>query len=214
MRISAIIPTFNEEEFIEDCLISLKNQTYSIDEIIVIDSGSTDRTVEIARKYADKILFGMRNIGYNRELGVRSAKNSIILSTDGDTILPENWVEEAIKYLSHPDIVGVVGSIKPLNPDFINNFNCWFRNNFGINVNQRCCALLFKKPEGSSFYDPNCPPLFGEFSVLKKNLKGVIVYDKNLFVYTDIPEKTRMKTLYISGGVGIFFFYLISKILI
>jgi len=197
MKVSAVIPAYNEEEFIEDCLIALKKQTYPIDEIIVIDSGSTDRTVEIAKKYADKILFGKRHIGYNRELGINATKNNIILSTDADTIMPENWVEEAIKYLDYPEVVGVVGSIKPLNPSLITNINCWFRNTFFSEYSQRCACLLFRKPPGSSFYSPNCRPLYGEFSVLLENLQGIIIYDKNLVVLTDIPEKSRVKTFFL-----------------
>jgi len=209
MKVTAIIPTLNEEEFLEDCLIALRNQTYPIDEIIVIDSGSEDRTVEIAQKYADKILFGIRNIGYNRELGRIEAKNEIILSTDGDTIMPENWLEEAIKYFNNPNIVGVTGSIKPFNSNVITNINCWFRNAwnhiFPSFVNRGCC-FLFRNSLDTSFCDEFSCRTFGEDAQLRKNLmkSGKVVYDKNLYVITEIPNNQQFKTFaIICASLGI-----------
>ena len=55
--ISVIVPSFNEEANIAQCLVSLSHQTISRSEyeIIVVDGGSTDKTCEIARKYADMV---------------------------------------------------------------------------------------------------------------------------------------------------------------
>ena len=54
--ISIIIPTLNEEKYIERCLKSLKNQSFRNFEIIVSDSYSTDDTVKIAKKYGAKVV--------------------------------------------------------------------------------------------------------------------------------------------------------------
>ncbi|GAH04139.1 unnamed protein product, partial [marine sediment metagenome] len=56
MRSTVVIPALNEEEFIGDCLKSIRAQTVPPDEIIVMDNGSTDKTVEIAQKYADRVI--------------------------------------------------------------------------------------------------------------------------------------------------------------
>jgi len=56
MRIAVIIPAYNEEESIEKCLKSIKKQTYKDYEIIVVNAESTDKTAEIAAKYADRII--------------------------------------------------------------------------------------------------------------------------------------------------------------
>ncbi|MCD6457851.1 MAG: glycosyltransferase [Thermoproteales archaeon] len=53
--VSVIILTYNFERFIEVCLQSIKNQTYKNIEIIVVDKGSKDRTVSIAKKYTDNV---------------------------------------------------------------------------------------------------------------------------------------------------------------
>jgi cellulose synthase/poly-beta-1,6-N-acetylglucosamine synthase-like glycosyltransferase len=200
MKITAIIPTLNEEEFIEECLINLKNQSYPIDEIILIDSGSEDRTVEIASKYVDKILFGMKNIGYNREIGRLNAKNELIFSTDGDTIVPENWIEKAIKYFDDPDVVAVTGSIMPRNPNFLNKLNCYSRNIFNSffpgGVNRGCC-FLFKNFQNLSFCNSECHS-FGEDATLRRYLlnHGKVIYDRGLYVLTDVTIRQRMLTFY------------------
>ena len=65
--VSVIIPTWNRQNTIGKCLESVLNQTYKDYEIIVADDGSTDETVEIVQKYADKheniILLGQPGVG-------------------------------------------------------------------------------------------------------------------------------------------------------
>lgn len=56
MKASVIIPMYNEERYISRCLESLKKQTFKNFETILIDDGSTDKTVEIASKYDVTIL--------------------------------------------------------------------------------------------------------------------------------------------------------------
>jgi len=81
-KISACIISFNEEEKIEDCLKSLQAVA---DEIIIIDSLSTDRTKEIAAKYTDKI-YDQKFLGHveQKNLAVSKASNDWILSLDCD----------------------------------------------------------------------------------------------------------------------------------
>ncbi|MFP4046119.1 MAG: glycosyltransferase, partial [Candidatus Aenigmatarchaeota archaeon] len=71
--ISVVIPALNEEKFIGQCLRSIKKQDYSGEyEIIVMDNGSEDRTVQIAEKYADKIFsFPSLNLPELRNKGIR-----------------------------------------------------------------------------------------------------------------------------------------------
>ena len=53
-KVSIIVPVYNVELYIEDCLNSLLNQTYSNYEIILINDGSTYNSIEICSKYNDK----------------------------------------------------------------------------------------------------------------------------------------------------------------
>lgn len=56
MRVSLVIPIYNEEKYIKKCLDSVKCQVEKPDEIIVVDNNSTDNTVNIAKKYNVRLL--------------------------------------------------------------------------------------------------------------------------------------------------------------
>ena len=56
VKLSVIIPSYNEEQDIGECLESLKKQSFKDFEIILVDDGSTDKTIEIAEKYDIEIL--------------------------------------------------------------------------------------------------------------------------------------------------------------
>ncbi len=97
--ISVVIPAYNEEDYIETCLKSLRNQKTSVPyEIIVCDNNSTDRTVEIAKKYADKVVHEERQgIGYARNKGVSASVGEYIVNTDADTVFAPNFIDEVYK---------------------------------------------------------------------------------------------------------------------
>ncbi len=96
IKASVVIPTFNSAETIERCLASIRaNVTEYEYEIIVVDAASSDNTVEIARKYADKVLVGTP-FRINRDQGVRVAKGDIICFTDSDCIVPEDWIDKLV----------------------------------------------------------------------------------------------------------------------
>jgi glycosyltransferase involved in cell wall biosynthesis len=93
IKISVIIPAFNEEKFLGNCLLSLKEQDFKDFEIVVVDNNSTDKTVEIAKKFG-VILVSEKNQGvaFARNKGAKIAKGDILAFTDADTILPKNWL--------------------------------------------------------------------------------------------------------------------------
>lgn len=94
MKVSVIVPAFNEEKFIGACLESLQNQTVKAEEIIVVDNNCTDKTVEIASKYSVRIVKEPRQgMTYSRAKGFSSAKSEILARCDADSVLPPNWIE-------------------------------------------------------------------------------------------------------------------------
>ena len=124
MKVSVVIPTLNSAATLEKCLASIRrNKTRFPYEIIVVDGGSTDGTVEIARKYADKVLIeDARFPKINRNKGVRAAEGEVICFTDSDCVVPENWIDglvDALLRLSRKDekVVGVGGGNVPLLED-------------------------------------------------------------------------------------------------
>ena len=110
--ISVIIPTWEEEKYIEKTLKSLKNQDYDKRfEIIIVDAGSRDRTREIARKYTKKVYTIGRGVPKARQFGTKKAKGDIVAFTDADTVYCKNWLKQIEKSFEDPEVVGVAGKI-------------------------------------------------------------------------------------------------------
>jgi len=101
--ISVILPTYNAEKYLENCLNSIKKQNYPQNklEILVIDGGSRDRTLEIAKKYKTKILFNpYRDCDEGKSIGLRQAKGEIIALIDADNELSSpQWLKTMIQPL-------------------------------------------------------------------------------------------------------------------
>ncbi|MDA2934196.1 glycosyltransferase family 2 protein [Acidobacteria bacterium AH-259-D05] len=95
-RISAVVITYNEEEKIQRALTSLKPVS---DEIIVVDSYSTDATVEYCRRYTDRVLLRVWE-GYRdqKQFATDQARHDWILSLDGDEVLSTQLREELLQW--------------------------------------------------------------------------------------------------------------------
>lgn len=107
-KISVIIPTLNEESYIEATLLSIKNQDCGVNyEVIVCDGQSTDKTVRKAEKLADKVIIcKKRGIGYGRNEGAKYAKGDLLVFIDADTILPPNYLCETWEIYKQNKYVG------------------------------------------------------------------------------------------------------------
>ena len=114
-----VIPVLNSENTISNCLNSIRsNETKYNYEIIVVDAGSHDHTVEMARYYTDKVIKG-KPFTINRNKGIEAARGEIICFTDSDCVVPENWLDglvDSLRELNAKDskIVGVGGPNIPL----------------------------------------------------------------------------------------------------
>lgn len=116
MEISVIIPTYQEEKYIEATLLSLKNQNFEGKyEVIVSDSKSRDRTVEIAKKYTKKIVVcKKRGIAYGRNAGAKVAKGKILLFVDADTILLPNTLTKVSRVFKKKEVVAATCPLVPI----------------------------------------------------------------------------------------------------
>lgn len=110
--ISVVLPAFNAQEYIEEAINSILNQTIEDFEILVIDDGSTDDTHKIVEKmagedYRIKLLTNEKNMGliYTLNRGLEEATGEYIARMDADDIsLPERF-ERQIEYLKdNPDV--------------------------------------------------------------------------------------------------------------
>lgn len=96
MKVSVIIPVYNVEKYLESCLESIKSQTFTDYELILINDGSTDESVAIMRRYAKTdaririIPQSNRGVSAARNLGLSVAEGDYVLFVDSDdTILPD-----------------------------------------------------------------------------------------------------------------------------
>jgi len=97
-KFSFIIPSYNEEKYIEGCLKSIKSQTTKNYEIILVDSYSKDKTTKIAKKYGCKIFYAPKNgPGFARNVGSEKAKGDILIFSDSDTRFERDFLEKLEK---------------------------------------------------------------------------------------------------------------------
>lgn len=115
--ISVIIPVFNEERYIHDCLSSVLALDWPVEnmEIIVVDNGSTDRSIEIATALLEKENRGRvikktgGTIAAVRNFGWRHAKGEILAFLDGDSIVDNRWLLEGYRILKTDNNIVCVG---------------------------------------------------------------------------------------------------------
>lgn len=111
MKISLIIPTLNAEEYLPDLIETIKKQTMIPDEIIIIDSESTDKTVEIATEAGYKILNVERknfDHGGTRNEAVKNATGDIVMFLSQDALpVNKHYVRNLVMSFRTPDVVMV-----------------------------------------------------------------------------------------------------------
>lgn len=114
MKVSLVIPCYNEEEYIETCLESIAAQEVPADEVILVDNNSTDGTIEKVQRFDITVIQETKQgISHARNCGFNYATGDIIARCDADTILPVDWIahihdvfeDESIDALSGPSIV-------------------------------------------------------------------------------------------------------------
>lgn len=131
IKVSVIIPVYNVEEYLKECLDSVINQTLKEIEIICIDDCSTDSSYSILEEYAKKdsrivLIKNKENmgVGYNRNIGIKEAKGEYIGFIDSDDYISEDYYENlyntAKKYNSD-----VVNTLNVSNDKEGNIFNYW-----------------------------------------------------------------------------------------
>lgn len=104
MRISVIIPTLNEEESVATTIAAARRATDC--ELILVDGGSTDRTVELARDRVDRILSARRGRAAQMNAGAAAVSGDVLLFLHADTILPAAYDAAIAAKMADPRVVG------------------------------------------------------------------------------------------------------------
>ena len=108
--ISVIVPVYNVEEYLEECLNSIQHQTYTDIEVILVNDGSRDGSKEICERYCQQDsrfhLINQENKGLSgaRNRGMTESKGELITFVDSDDVLKEDMLEQLIKQVTSDDI--------------------------------------------------------------------------------------------------------------
>jgi cellulose synthase/poly-beta-1,6-N-acetylglucosamine synthase-like glycosyltransferase len=123
-KVSIIVPVKNEEKVIERLLKALVSLTYPNKEVIVVEDGSTDRTGEICKKFAEKypsiIRYYHRDVSEGKPSAInfaaKRATGEIIAIYDADTIVEQGVLEGILPYFDDPKVAVVQGQVYTINP--------------------------------------------------------------------------------------------------
>lgn len=115
--VSIIIKAYNEERHIERCIQSALKALQGLQgEVLLVDSKSSDRTIELAKKYPIRIVqikkANERRCGIGPQIGYLCSKGEFIYILDGDMVLDKSFISKALPYLDDPHVAGVGGNIK------------------------------------------------------------------------------------------------------
>ena len=158
MKVSVITPVYNGEKYLEECIDSIRNQSYSDLEIIIINDGSVDSTSKMAKEIANKdervIYIEKKNEGVSsaRNSGINAATGEFIVFVDCDDTVERNYVELLLNEIKKDNLdivtcgytdISIYGSIK-LN-DFYNGNSIINKDEFIIDIFKGVGGTLWGK---------------------------------------------------------------------
>ena len=200
--ISFVIPCYNEEKYIRDCIRSIKREAERLPhyEIIVVDNNCSDNTVLIAMEEAVTIVSErQKGVVFARQKGYETAQYEFIANIDADSRLCEGWVNIALFHITDTEVVAVTG---PLVYDDVSRslaistkiyyYLAWFSNNFIGVFLQGGNALIRKSAlDATNGYDTSIV-FYGEDTMTAKRLEpyGKIKFAMKLRLYSS-PRRLK-----------------------
>lgn len=122
-HVSIIIPVYNEEKNIRNCLEAIQQSDYPEEkkEVILVDDGSTDRTVKIARKFKGVRIVSQKHKGKvdALNLGISNSSKNILITLDSDVMVERDFIRNIVKPFSDPNVGAVSGAAKVANGNTI-----------------------------------------------------------------------------------------------
>jgi glycosyltransferase involved in cell wall biosynthesis len=110
-EVSIIVPVYQVEKYIEDCAISICNQTFKDFEVILVNDGTRDRSIEIAERIFKKNKITYRVINKEnkglpsaRNTGFRAAKGDWVVSIDSDDVINEHFIEKLVNHAKSANV--------------------------------------------------------------------------------------------------------------
>jgi len=119
LKISIVVPVFNEETFLLRCLRSLSRQDYPGEqELIIVDNGSTDTSAKIARDFGVKVIScPEKGVAFARQMGAYAATGDVIVQADADTVYSPDWLSRIGEHFTTDEkTVALAGAFIYLDP--------------------------------------------------------------------------------------------------
>jgi glycosyltransferase involved in cell wall biosynthesis len=112
MKVSIVIPVYNEERYIVPCLEHIFDQEEQADEVILVDNNCTDKTIALAKKFPVKIIHEpVQGMTPARNAGFDFATGAIIARTDADSTVPRDWIKRIKEKFADKETVAVTGPL-------------------------------------------------------------------------------------------------------
>jgi glycosyltransferase involved in cell wall biosynthesis len=207
--ISVIIPTLQEEKYIKTILSRLKKTKKLPLEVLVVDGGSRDKTVEIAQRFTKKVFsIKKRGISAGKNYGAKHAKGDILIFLDTDIIFPLDFAEKTRKALRDAKVVGATCNIMP-DPRqsrmgatiFFSFYNALIRASTKIKPHARGEFFVvrrkaFLKAKG---FDENMPCLEDHEFANRLSKFGRFVFIRELTVYESLRRFQKLGFWHVVG---------------
>ncbi|AUG47401.1 glycosyl transferase [Haloarcula taiwanensis] len=192
MDAAVIVPAYNEAESLARCLAPFESQPVEL--VVVV--GGDDGTEQVARDapFVDTVVrCDEGGAGIARNRGAEAATAPILLFTDADTVVPEDWVRLHLRHYTDDDVVGVGGPARPLEDSLKHRVlfkllsDYWYRVSWPLGFVQQPgfnCSFRADAFEAAGGFDEDIP--FMEDTELSLRMKdyGRIVYDADSCVAT------------------------------
>ena len=180
MKISIIIPAYNEAKYIGRCLASIiENRDESLHEIIVVDNASTDDTAAVAARFSGvRVVYeSKKGVTRAREAGFTASSGDIIAYLDADTRMPKGWLVRVVQeFSSDTQLVGLSGPYRFYDVTALSRLVAalyWF-----------CLAL-------PGYFFLGYMVVGGNFAARRSALEGIGGFDKNIPFYGDDTDIAR-----------------------
>ena len=199
--ISVIVPVYNVEEYLEECLDSIQKQTYKNIEVILVNDGSTDGSKEICERYCEKDsrfkLINQENQGLSeaRNCGVRESTGEYIFFVDSDDVIKVDILEILIPFMTEDvDIVGCGKSSQREDLTLQTNPNIVFQGNSSEALSNCLNYRVVKHVAWSKLYRRNIVEVV-------PFLKGLLYED----VYTGVANLKFIRNIVIIDTIGYYY---------
>lgn len=198
-EISVVIPTLEEEDYIEAILSRLSRVKPPV-EVIVADGGSRDRTLNLAKRFSDKVYLATKQgIAAGRNFGAQKANGDIIVFLDTDVTFPMDFEEKVIETFKNSTVVGATCNIMPLQAQlgattFFRVYNIVLRFSTRIRPHSRGEFFAVRRTafEKVSGFDETMPCLEDHELALRLSKLGRFVFISDLTVYETLRRFRKL----------------------